>query len=202
MGRKSNHLGRCAVLTPRLPLTGGSRGLEIIITSSQQLAKIGLVWLIDKMNKNITARVLNMEEKRKIEKLIFADIEKAKNDYQNTRGKKRDAIIATLKANPSKEAVNLFNEYTKAKETEKRTENALKKLGFHPYHGYQDKLHLEVSTYGDIPETLKTFDRDEEKKCNKLDALKRNYTLKLYAGGEEAQEIFKELAKELENLLK
>jgi hypothetical protein len=49
--------------------------------------------------------------------------------------------------------------------------------------------------------SLREFDAQSKEVRAGLADLKRNYTLKLFAGGEEAQELFASLARELANII-
>ena len=56
-------------------------------------------------------RRLNMEEKRKLEKLLIADIELAVARYDAVTKEERDALIEKLQRTPSIEAKRLYGRY-------------------------------------------------------------------------------------------
>ena len=105
----------------------------------------------------------------------------------------------------NKKAHALLAEYQEAKNTIERLDTEIKKYGLQfTTSGYNStKYKLQVgSFYGsDIqkytPVELKTYDEKTQKVKDELAEMKRTYTLKLFASGEEATAVFAELAKEL-----
>jgi hypothetical protein len=63
-----------------------------------------------------------------------------------------------------------------------------------------DALHYISSDI--LPKELLEFDDQTQERISALTRIKRTYTLKLFAGGEEAKELFASLAKELAAIVK
>lgn len=144
-----------------------------------------------------------MEEKRKLEKIIFSDLDRAKHDYDNLHEADRTELEKRLKQNP--EALAILKKYEQAEKDTEATKNALRKMGYDTsYEGdYNNrKMTLTLNTYGTTHKELRAFLDNQEKTKDKLEALKRTYTIKLFAGGVEAQEIFANLQAEIAKLLK
>ena len=153
--------------------------------------------------KNETSRKLNMEEKRKLEKLLFADIERAEQAYNGTRSSERDAVAKRMVKNAPAEAVKLFATYKSAKAEMEGAERALDEMGYDINTGYGTAKGGELGinyAHNKQPAELASFDRQTSERKAKLAELKRSYTLKLFAGGAEAQELFASLAKEIAKL--
>lgn len=64
------------------------------------------------------------------------------------------------------------------------------------YHG-----HLRIN-WPDAPKLIKDFDAETTKHEKQLTNLKRTYTVKLFAGGEEAKDLLAALARELALIVK
>ena len=137
---------------------------------------------------------MNMEEKRKLEKVLFADIDHAVADYRANRSKARDALSKSVLQQPDVRAA--YDLYVAAKKDMARHEKSLKEVGF------------RVDYYGDLGiddahkiEALREFDSESDEGNDALESLKRTYTLKLFAGGEEAQSLFATLAEDLARIV-
>jgi len=70
-------------------------------------------------------RKLNMEEKRKLEKLLIADIDSATKRYDAVTTEERHALIERLKRTPAAEAKALYERHKLAR---KQQEELAKKL--------------------------------------------------------------------------
>ncbi len=154
------------------------------------------------MEKNTASegRKLNMEEKRKLEKLLLEDIDRAATTYREVRQSKRKALESDAVRKPPKEVRELFDTNERARGDMERTERSLTALGFR-IEGYGSGRHLGVGYGSAIPKFLRSFDEETEKTKGALQGLKRTYTLKLFAGGEEAQGLFASLVKELVSIV-
>lgn len=155
---------------------------------------------IYKLQENM--RTLNLEEKRRIEKLLFVDIEKRIEDYENERNTEKGELIEKLENNIPQPTQKAFTEYNKAYKESQAKEKFIEKLGY-SIRDWDDKK-LSVNTYGnEIPAELKDFNRETERTKKALETLKREFTLKLYAGDvDEVQMLFGELAKKLDSTIK
>jgi hypothetical protein len=171
------------------------------------------------MNTKDTARPLNMDEKKKLEKVIYNDIDKAKAEYELAYNEKVKEVKA--KAIRAEKVLKLVKEYDANQKEAHRVEKEINKMGFSVSYNenshYDDddeededstekrvgKSKVYTSSYGnrEIKE-VKDIDLKKDMVERKLDEMKRTYTLKLFAGGlTEAENVFAELAKELAKLL-
>lgn len=143
-----------------------------------------------------------MEEKRKLEKLLFADIEKASRELSASFYPKENAIKERILKNPPKEVVSAFGGFIIAKNAEKNAEKICEKYGFEIASHYSSEKPTLRLKGGSYPKELQSFSQSLDDKKKALEELKRSYTIKLFAGGEVATELFKNLAKELASILK
>ena len=136
-----------------------------------------------------------MEEKRKLEKIIFTDIDRAKMSLREKHNKEKETLDSTLLND--KRATKLLEEYKKNVSRNKAIEKEAENLGF------------DIRSWGSEPTiTANTKHTDiqalyskQRKQDEALDQMKRDYTLKLFAGGEEAKEVFENLAKDLAKII-
>lgn len=150
----------------------------------------------DKVGRN-----LNMEEKRKLEKIIFSDIDSAKSNLSLLYSEKISKQKEVMLKNPPKDVIEALKKYTIAKETMEGCVKIIEKKGYDVCNYREDKPTLSLS-YKFNSKELIDLDKTLTEKRNKLDELKRSYTIKLFAGGAVASELFKNLAKELASIIK
>jgi hypothetical protein len=154
----------------------------------------------EKLNETAEApesRKLNMEEKRKLEKLLIEDIDSATARYDTIRSEERKALIECLQRTPSAEAKALFARRNLAVKQREELEEKLDALGYDVgYHG-----DLTVNTSGTRTKQLTEFDDRADEMRRSLATLKRSYVIKLFADHADTQSLFGSLAKELERLI-
>lgn len=148
-----------------------------------------------KDTKNVPVRTLNMEEKKKFEKIIHQDIERAKLELRNKHNEQSKVVEEKL-VKDSK-AQKLLSDYKETAKRLKAIEKEAEALGYRVNTWNEPSISV-TSNHKELAGTYKEQRVTEEK----LETMKRTYTLKLFAGGEEAQELFESLAKELANLTK
>jgi hypothetical protein len=142
-------------------------------------------------------RKLNMEEKRKLEKLLLSDIDTAVARYNGQAEDMRQNLIDKLTKNPPVEVKKLFDSRTLARKQVEQLEAKLDTLGFDiDYHGS-----LQVNRSGTKTAQLSAFDKLVTDMRASLQTLKRNYVIKLFADHADTQSLFASLAKELEKLI-
>jgi hypothetical protein len=144
----------------------------------------------------VQARKLNMEEKRKLEKLLLQDIETAESAYSKHRAEQRRNLEAEILRNPERVVQTALRNAKRAVELKRLAERQLVALGYDL--DYQNRLCISRQ---DRPKPLKDFDRDTAANQKRLADARRSYTMKLFAGGEEAQQLFASLARELANII-
>lgn len=142
-------------------------------------------------------RKLNMEEKRKLEKLLLADIDSAVARYDAEAEDKRGNLLDKLTKAPPADVKKLFDSYLLARKQVGQLESKLDALGFDiAYDGA-----LRVNTHGTMTAQLTAFDALARKMRESLQTLKRSYVIKLFADHADTQSLFASLAKDLERLI-
>lgn len=138
-----------------------------------------------------------MDEKRKLEKIIFADIDKAKRDYSDKNYARRQVIEKELVKSPK--AVEFLKKYNELEAQKSLLEKTIEAHGYRVCGYSSDKKTIAIHDSDKFPQLKSESNRQVEEK---FENLKRDYTLKLFASGEEAMEVFASLKKELERLTK
>ena len=145
----------------------------------------------------VEVRKLNMEEKRKLEKLLIADIDSATIRHDAVTETERRALIEKLKRIPPAEAKALYERYKLAGKQQEASEAKLNVLGYDVnYNG-----ELGVNTSGTTAKPLAEFDDRADEMRRSLATLKRAYIIKLFADHADTQGLFGSLAKDLERLV-
>ena len=139
-----------------------------------------------------------MEEKRKLEKLLFADIETAITTFKQKRTTLRQTCAKTALEKAPAETRALLTAYVTLLKKSKEASQALAKLGYSVKSDWSNQYghDLEIA-YAKPPKALLDFDAETARVEKSLADLKRDYTLKLFAGGEQAQQLFASLTREL-----
>lgn len=150
-------------------------------------------------NKQEKSRALNMEEKRKLEKLLIEDIDIAKRSFADKASDQRSTLIKGLEAKPPKEVQALFSSYQDGQKAMDEAEEKLEAIGWN-VPGYGEKR-LAVKTYGNMPKELAEFDAKVDVTKAEFASLTRTFTLKLFAPGVEAQTLFDDLASKVQKLI-
>jgi hypothetical protein len=142
-------------------------------------------------------RRLNMEEKRKLEKLLLTDIDFAVGRYEKQAEVMRRSLIKKLETNPPAEVKKLFESYVLKKKEQAKLKSKLDELGYDiNYDGT-----LDVNIAGKMPTELAAFDKLESGMHQSLQSLKRNYVIKLFADHADTQSLFASLAEDLKRLI-
>jgi hypothetical protein len=135
-------------------------------------------------------RTLNLEEKRLLEKLLLSDITRATSTYGAKRQGERQQLQERLISNAPAQVRALVDERSNAEKAVQRATEALRELGY-SIGGYP--AGLCIHSYGKQPHDLESFDAETKRIEARLTELKRAYTLRLFAGGEEAKALFSTL---------
>lgn len=142
-------------------------------------------------------RKLNMEEKRKLEKLLLADIDSAVERYNAQAEGMRRTLIEKLAKNPPAEAKKLFESFKLSQKQQSQLEAKLDELGYDiSYDGS-----LRVNTSGNKATELRAFDKLADDVRQSLQSLKRSYVIQLFADHADTQSLFASLTKELAKLV-
>jgi hypothetical protein len=143
------------------------------------------------------SRKLNMEEKRKLEKLLIADIDSATASYDAITNEERQALIERLERTPPADAKALYARRNLAVKQQEDLKKKLDALGYDvDYDG-----ELAVKTGGTLTKQLAEFDDRADEMRRSLATLKRSYVIKLFADHADTQSLFGSLAKDLERLI-
>jgi hypothetical protein len=139
-------------------------------------------------------RQLNMEEKKNLQRLLFSDITTASTKYKATRDKERAQLQNQLIEKAPAALRALLAQWKKARDTQSRMEKQLNGSGYaiETYPTPALKIY-----YGKPPKPLLAFDEETRRTEKKILDLKRDFTLRLFAGGEEARGLFVSLSGEL-----
>lgn len=140
--------------------------------------------------EKINATKMNMEEKKKLEKLAIEDINKAVNVLQ---GQKQKAINE-FKDKPSIALMDKYNNLTKEAEKIKKT------LGDRGYSVYSGKLSL--NTYSNCNKDLEAIRNKFDKKIEAVNGMRRDIIIGLYTNGVEARDFLQKLANDIAKILK
>jgi hypothetical protein len=142
-------------------------------------------------------RKLNMEEKRKLEKLLLSDIDSAVARYDAQAQDMRGNLINKLTKNPPANVKKLFQSYELAQKQVGQLKSNLEAHGFDiAYDGT-----LRVNSSGTKTEQLKAFDELAKEMRESLQTLKRSYVIKLFADHADTQSLFESLARDLQRLI-
>lgn len=142
-------------------------------------------------------RKLNMEEKRKLEKLLIADIDSATERYDAVTKEEREALVERLEQKPLAEAKALYERRNLAVKERESLEKKLNALGYDvDYRG-----ELSLNTSGTMVKELAEFDDRADEMRHALATLKRSYVIKLFADHADTQSLFGSLTKDLERLV-
>ena len=165
------------------------------------------------MKNTITnAKPLNMEERRRLEKIMQEDIDTARSQYRQKMSLKKQAIKETftgkqvllladykdLSIKLDKVCKELNGKIQKVKDTLSR--EGVKIDYDYGKHNDIKEYHLSYD-YGHSCPAKEKIEQEENKVLAKMEAMKRDFTLKLYAGGTEAVEMFAEIGKQLQEIL-
>ena len=142
-----------------------------------------------------------MEEKKKFEKLVFEDIDKAQSVYRNKRNNERPDFEKELANTPR--AKELLVKWNKVQKEVKAINEELRKANFEIATSYGDNAPTVRTMYGGRNVKAVAYDKETSKKAEGFEELKRNYTLKIYAGDiAEMMSLFVDLQKELQAIMK
>jgi hypothetical protein len=142
-----------------------------------------------------------MDEKRKLEKILISDIDHSASEYAAKRRQNRSAVESAAITNPPAEVKRPFNVFVRVRQQADRAEKILNALGY-AISSYDGKYSLRLAPYGEKPKLVRDYDAETARVEKTLADLKRSYTLKLFAGGEEAKELFASLSSELAVIVK
>jgi hypothetical protein len=145
----------------------------------------------------VEGRKLNMEEKRKLEKLLIADIDSAEARYNAITNEERQALIDRLGRTPAAEVKALYERYKLALRQQEEVKKKLNTLGY--FVRYDGELAINAS--GSVTKQVAEFDDRANEMRHSLKTLKRTYVIKLFADHADTQTLFGSLAKDLERLV-
>jgi hypothetical protein len=146
-------------------------------------------------------RQLNMEEKKNLQRLLFSDITTASVKYKAARDKERELLKRRLIERAPRQVRAHFTKWANASAVKAHAEKQVEALGY-VIRTYQSPPSLDINDYGKLPKELSAFDEETKRTEKKITDLKRDFTLRLFAGGEEARGLFAALSSELTKIQK
>jgi hypothetical protein len=152
---------------------------------------------------------MNTIEKRKIETVINADIAQHISAYKGRRNSEREAIKEKLEKKAPAEILALLTIAKNATATADKAVADAKKLGWDikTYNGGSVSIISTwsyangTSRYTPQAKELLDFEAQTDANVKKLEQIGRNYTLKIYAGGQEMQDLMDSFTKELAKII-
>jgi hypothetical protein len=147
--------------------------------------------------ENTEPRKLNMEEKRKLERLLLSDIDAAEKAFVSVLNGQRNDLVERLTQNPAADVRAAHDKYKLTYDQHKAAERALYALGYRV--DYSDRL--AASSSGTLAKPLVDFDEKISATRQSLTALKRRYIMRLFADNADTQSLFDSLARDLKESL-
>jgi len=142
-----------------------------------------------------------MEEKRNLQRLLFSDITTASAKYKAARDQERGQLKERLIDKAPSHVRALLSQWKHADAAKSRAHKQIDALGY-SINTYQSQPALSINAYGKLPKELNAFDEQTRRTEKKILELKRDFTLRLFAGGEEARGLFSALSGELAKIQK
>lgn len=154
---------------------------------------------------------MTQANKAELKKILMADIEKARTAYIGKRGQEVEALKKEILANPKGTVKKLYEEALKAYNTKERIDKELEEMGLKiaysgSYPSY--KTGLEFAYYlerasNPSPEvkSVNKFNEETTEGLEKLESLKRDYTLNIIDDTAETKDFFKKLAEDIKKIL-
>lgn len=147
-------------------------------------------------NNNNEVRTLNIEEKRKIEKIMFSDIENAISQLEANTSEEKETEKGRLLKNPPAQIKALAAEYKAVQKKEDDIKKAVATLGFDVDYDGEIKV-----SYSKSPFSIKKIEDKSDARKSLLEALRRKTTLQLYGGGKITAKLFTDLTEEIKKIL-
>ena len=151
----------------------------------------------EKQNETVAEpRRLNMEEKRKLERLLIADIDAAASQQEVAIKGERDVLVEQLVRKLPAEVSKLFKRHQLAAKQQQEATQRLTELGYSL--GYNSVL--SVRSFTPLPKQVEEFDKQAAKRRQSFSDLRRSYIIRLFADHADTQSLFASLGKDLERL--
>lgn len=143
---------------------------------------------------------MNLQEKKKLDKIIIEDIDRGIDKFNSRRNAERSKLEKKLltTGEVGKMAIKFRTLYTELK----TIENRLEKLGF-DVSSYSGTVSVSNSSYGssEKPAEIREFNKETHEKRERIEALKKQFALRLYADNEEAKALFASLEAQIAKLV-
>lgn len=145
-----------------------------------------------------TKRPLNMEEKKNLQRLLFSEINGGSAKYKAARQKAREQLEKQLLDNAPVAVRKLLAQWIAGRNAQANAEKKCKGTGYY-IATYNNPPHLKIEQ-GQLKQLI-AFDQHTAQNEKKIHDLERDFTLRLFADGEEARGLFTALTKELSRLV-
>lgn len=157
---------------------------------------------------------LNLQEKRRIEDLIFSEFDAAEREYRDRRNGVYAKVKEKLLKNPPASVVRQREEILRDEKQIASTQvlldelrkqrdgkvSSLEKIG---YRLSDDERKLDVSSsyYSEKPQELQEFEAQTKAKIQEIERLKKRYVLTVYSDSEEVKGLFDKVSQELSKIV-
>ncbi len=141
---------------------------------------------------------LNLQEKRRIENLVFDEINDAVRNLISKRSDQYSELKKRLAKNPPEPVKKLREEIVNLKKQIEMKETELSKEGFEL--GYEDAL--KIREYGDfVNKELLTFSELTNSKRRMLEDMRKEFVVKIYADSDEVKDVFSVVSQRIEKVI-
>ena len=141
---------------------------------------------------------LKLQEKRRIENLVFDEINDALHKFNSKRSNEYDELKQRLIKNPPEPVKKLREEIVNLKNQIEAKQTELSKEGFEL--GYEDRLILRE--YGEfVNKELLAFSELTKSKRHMLEDMRKEFIVKIYADSDEVKDVFSIVSERIEKVI-
>ena len=141
---------------------------------------------------------LNLQEKRRIENLVFQEIEDSIRKLISKRSDARDELKEKLIKNPPAPVKKLQEEIVKLESEIETKKEELEKEGYRL--GYENAL--TIREHGDyVNKELVAFQEESDRRRKALENLRKEFVVKTYADSDEVKNIFDIVADRIQKVV-
>jgi hypothetical protein len=141
---------------------------------------------------------LNLQEKRRIEKLVFDEIDQAVRKLTSNRSDSEDELKERLKKNPPAAVKKLREEVISLEKQLEEKNTTLHKEGFEL--NYENNL--TIRHYGEyVNKDILDFREESEKRRRALEDMRKEFIVKIYADSDEVKDIFGVVSERIQKVI-
>jgi len=143
---------------------------------------------------------LNLQEKRRVEDLVFSEIDTAIREYSSSRHTEYDKLRSKILKNPPAEVKKLREDILKLESQVEQKEQELLKNGFElTRYGERDLTLREHGEYHN--QALSAFNEKTDETKRKIEQLKKRCVVMVYADSDEVKGLFDKVSEEITKLV-